>query len=148
MDDSDNNISADGRITLLFVLLSSLLLSDLAYRQTVFRGREATPCEQLYVASADKLALKSCREADGARQTLFLPARFSPFFYAAVPINSSSKEMLMTVKGIGSVLAEDILAYRRHSGPFTSREDLLKIPGIGQKRAARFAKDLSFTTTP
>lgn len=56
--------------------------------------------------------------------------------------------MLMTVQGIGPVMAENIIAYRRHFGPITSSEDLLKLPGIGPKRAARFAADFSFTKTP
>jgi competence ComEA-like helix-hairpin-helix protein len=148
LNDSNKNISADGRITLLFILMCSLLLFDLVSNRSAFQGKTSDHCEQLYIASFDKLAVKSCSEADPKQQSLSFPARFSPFFYAAMPINSSSREMLMTVQGIGPAMAEDIIAYRRHFGPFTSSEDLLKVPGIGPKRAARFANDFSFVKTP
>lgn len=128
--------------------MCSLLLFDLVSNHSAFWVKGGVHCEQLYVASFDKLAVKSCREADQKHQTLSFPAKFSPFFYAPMPINSSSREMLMTVQGIGPVMAENIIAYRRHFGPITSSEDLLKLPGIGPKRAARFAADFSFTKTP
>ncbi len=56
--------------------------------------------------------------------------------------------MLMTVQGIGPAMAEDIVAYRHQFGPFTSSEDLLKLPGIGPKRAAKFATVFTFTEAP
>ena len=65
-----------------------------------------------------------------------------------MPINSADKEMLMTVDGIGPALAEDIIAYRRQFRRFSDSSDLLNIPGIGPKRAARFAKAFIFTEEP
>ena len=62
-----------------------------------------------------------------------------------MPINSADKDMLMTVDGIGPALADDIIAYRRQFGPFTSSRDLLNLPGIGPKRAAKFAAAFTFT---
>jgi len=50
-----------------------------------------------------------------------------------VNINYASKEELMALKGIGPVLAERIIQYRRANGKFRSVEELIKVKGIGSK---------------
>lgn len=47
-----------------------------------------------------------------------------------VNINTASKEMLMTVPGIGESKADAIIAYRDEHGTFNSLEDLMNISGI------------------
>lgn len=49
----------------------------------------------------------------------------------SVNINSASFEELVKLKGIGPVLANNILEYRRKNGAFRSKEELQKVPGIG-----------------
>ena len=49
-----------------------------------------------------------------------------------VNINTASKELLMTLNGIGETKAESILSYREQNGPFDSLEDLMQVDGIGQ----------------
>jgi competence protein ComEA len=51
-----------------------------------------------------------------------------------VDINSASVAVLATLPGIGKVLAERIVEYRRLNGPFERKEDLMKVSGIGQKK--------------
>ncbi len=53
-----------------------------------------------------------------------------------VNINTATKEELMTLDGIGEVLAEHILAYRNQYGGFDSLEELMQVSGIGEKRFA------------
>jgi uncharacterized protein len=50
-----------------------------------------------------------------------------------VELNTASKHLLAYVAGIGSSLAENIVAYRKENGAFSSRTDLLKIPKLGKK---------------
>jgi len=50
------------------------------------------------------------------------------------PVNSITEEQLMSIPGIGQVLAGRIIEFRREHGPLGSVEDLLSVPGIGQKR--------------
>ncbi|MBS5284866.1 MAG: helix-hairpin-helix domain-containing protein [Clostridiales bacterium] len=47
-----------------------------------------------------------------------------------VDINRSSKEALMTLKGIGESRAEDIIRYREEFGSFQTIEDIMNVPGI------------------
>ena len=48
-----------------------------------------------------------------------------------VNINTADRQTLMTLPGIGEMLADRILAYREEAGPFSVVEELLDVPGIG-----------------
>jgi uncharacterized protein len=50
-----------------------------------------------------------------------------------VDINTASPALLSYVSGIGGSLAEKIISYREKNGPFTSREQIKKVPGFGPK---------------
>lgn len=50
-----------------------------------------------------------------------------------VDVNRADVATLQEVPGIGPVTAERILAHREEHGPFTSEEQLLDVPGIGQR---------------
>jgi competence protein ComEA len=47
-----------------------------------------------------------------------------------VNINTASKEILVTLPGIGESKADSIIAYRTEHGDFSSIEDIMEIPGI------------------
>ncbi len=50
-----------------------------------------------------------------------------------VELNTSSKELLSYVSGLGPQLAKNIVEYRNENGPFKSREDLKNVPRLGGK---------------
>ncbi|MFD0834615.1 Tex family protein [Mariniflexile aquimaris] len=50
-----------------------------------------------------------------------------------VNINTASKSLLSYVSGIGPKLAENIFEYRNENGAFTSRNDIKKVPRLGNK---------------
>ncbi|MBN2237843.1 MAG: RNA-binding transcriptional accessory protein [Bacteroidales bacterium] len=50
-----------------------------------------------------------------------------------VDLNTSSKQLLTYVSGVGPVLAENIMAYRREKGNFKNRKELLKVKRFGEK---------------
>ena len=76
-----------------------------------------------------------------------IPWNLTPFFFEKLPINEADKEALMTIKGIGPKLAENILLHRLEYGPFKRSVDLLKISGVGPKRALYFEKMFDFGGT-
>lgn len=51
-----------------------------------------------------------------------------------IDINAASVEELMQIKGIGRVVAENIVSYRENVGYFYSLEDLMNVDGMGDKR--------------
>lgn len=52
-----------------------------------------------------------------------------------VNINTADVDTLTALPGIGRVLAERIVAYRRQNGPFRAVEEIMKVEGIGEKKA-------------
>ncbi|RDU57325.1 helix-hairpin-helix domain-containing protein [Helicobacter sp. MIT 99-5507] len=54
------------------------------------------------------------------------------FLFAGVNINTADKKELMTLDGIGSKKADEIIKYRANN-KFNSVEDLKKVNGIGDK---------------
>ena len=59
-----------------------------------------------------------------------------------IMINRATVKDFESLDGIGPVLANRIVAYRKTNGPFTAIEDLLKVPGIGQSKFAQFKEKL------
>ena len=57
-------------------------------------------------------------------------------------INRATIKDFESLDGIGPVLANRIVTYRKTNGPFTAIEDLLKVPGIGQSKFAQFKEKL------
>ena len=51
-----------------------------------------------------------------------------------VNINSWQTEELARLPGIGETLAQRIIEYHRMHGPFKSKEELLQVKGIGEKK--------------
>ncbi len=48
-----------------------------------------------------------------------------------VDVNTASKNLLTYVSGLGPVLAQNIVDYRKENGPFTTRAQLKKVPRLG-----------------
>lgn len=98
-----------------------------------------------YVLKIDNTSLSVIVEDEQERERISsIPWDFTPFFFEKMPINSADKEALMTVKGIGPELAESILQSRLENGLFKESSDLLRIKGVGPKRAMYFEKMFEF----
>ena len=55
------------------------------------------------------------------------------FVDGKVELNSADAKALESLSGIGPSMAEKILQYRQEHGRFNKIEDLMKVPGIGEK---------------
>ena len=60
----------------------------------------------------------------------------SPQTEQRVNINTASPEELMRLPGIGEKRAADIIAYREANGPFPIPEAITDVPGIGESTLA------------
>lgn len=151
LNDSNKNIINDGRLTIILFFLCSLLLFDITHGNDFSffkRKKQSRSCEQLRFVHPDKLVVDNCFDLGRVEENEFVPARYTPLLFAAMPINNASRDMLMTIKGIGPAMAEDIIAYRHQFGPFTNNMDLINLHGIGPKRAAGFATVFTFAEAP
>lgn len=61
---------------------------------------------------------------------------------SCIDLNNSSVTDLQTLVGIGPALAERIIQHRETNGPFTGKESLLEVSGIGPKIFAGLEADL------
>ena len=50
-----------------------------------------------------------------------------------VNVNTASKHLLTYISGLGPLLAQNIVDYRKDNGPFMARTDLQKVPRMGAK---------------
>ncbi|MFQ5874331.1 MAG: ComEA family DNA-binding protein [Dehalococcoidia bacterium] len=62
-----------------------------------------------------------------------------------INLNEASAEELEALPGIGSVLAQRIIAYREEHGPFTSIDQLREVKGIRELILAELRDRLSVT---
>jgi len=70
---------------------------------------------------------------------------FVSFSVLAAPVNvnkASAEAIASSLKGVGQVKAEAIVAYRKAHGNFKSADDLNQVKGIGDKTIAKNKKDI------
>jgi competence protein ComEA len=66
----------------------------------------------------------------GYESTLPITSNFSQS--NPLNINKASQDELTQLPGIGSTKAEEIIHYRQEHGPFTNKEDIMNVSGIGE----------------
>lgn len=57
-----------------------------------------------------------------------------------ININTASKQKLTLLPRIGPKTAEKIITYRKEKGPFKTKEEIMKVSGIGEKTYERMRK--------
>ncbi|MFH1245306.1 MAG: helix-hairpin-helix domain-containing protein [Candidatus Omnitrophota bacterium] len=53
---------------------------------------------------------------------------------ARININSLDIDELIALPGVGKQLADRIVRYHQEYGPFTNKEDLMRVKGMGEKK--------------
>ena len=135
----------DGRLTIILLLGFLLILSNIGShinQSTQFSSRNN---KMLSVTSKKQLYLEEDMRITS--NPVSLPLSYFPFSFLPLPINLADKELLMTIKGIGPVLAETIVAHRQQVGEIQNVEDFQTIPGIGKNRAMSLTTELVFDKT-
>jgi len=95
-------------------------LTDSAQIEPEALLRAVKPGEILHIAMASKANSHSAQapQAGGNK----------------VNLNTADQKTLMSLPGVGPVMAQRILAHRQQYGLFQSVDELLKVKGIGQKK--------------
>src|SRR5436190_20461439 len=70
---------------------------------------------------------------------------FATAAFAAVNVNTATKEELTTLKGIGDAKAQAIIDYRTKNGPFKTVDDLDNVKGIGPGILGKIKNDVTVT---
>lgn len=65
-----------------------------------------------------------------------------------ININTASRQLLSYVSGIGKTLADNIVTYRIEHGDFSSRQQLLQVPRMGEKAFQQCAGFLRIPDAP
>ncbi len=64
-----------------------------------------------------------------------------------VEVNTASRQLLSYVSGLNSTIADNIVKFRNENGPFTSRDQLKKVPRLGEKTFEQAAGFLRIRNT-
>lgn len=90
---------------------------------------ESTP--PLAASSGQGCEGQACTSPDGG------VAGSDPEGQGLVNINTANATQLTQLPGVGPAIAQKIIDYRTANGPFTSVDDLTKVPGIGAAKLAQ-----------
>ena len=132
----------DRRFTLILVIGSVFLF--FSFMQIIGTDKQDEVINGSYSLKVTGGSLSVMPLGGSEIKTSTIPWNLTPFFFEKLPINEADKETLKTIKGIGPKLAENILQHRLEYGPFKESADLLKISGVGPKRALYFEKMFDF----
>lgn len=109
------------QVVIVFLILSLSLGSGLWLRASVWSAQGPVDIQIEEMSSPEELPQ---------------PPQGDRVLDPRVNVNIASEELLVTLPGIGPVLAQRIIAYREEYGHFTAVEDLLQVSGIGEKKLA------------
>lgn len=94
-------------------------------------ARILTDGEQVYVMTADQAAAGAAPAATGGAAGAAAAASGAG---DRVNINTASAAELEALPGVGPATAQKIVDEREANGPFAAPEDLMRVPGIGEKK--------------
>lgn len=118
-------------------------LSPQADAHRINRAAKLHDGQKLYVLSQGEstppLAASSGQGCDGqaCTSTEGGVAGSDPEGQGLVNINTANATQLTQLPGVGPAIAQKIIDYRTANGPFTSVDDLTKVPGIGAAKLAQ-----------
>lgn len=111
------------------VLLAAVTVLFVGFTLGLFVGRN-TSSGTVTLAVSPQMQTAPTTAATAAAETV--PEETVSF---PVNINTADVDTLTALPGIGRVLAERIVAYRRQNGSFRAIEEITKVEGIGEKKA-------------
>jgi len=64
--------------------------------------------------------------------------------FTCINVNSATHDQLISLHGIGPVLAERIVDYRKKNGKFKNASELIKVKGIGNGKLQKIKDSICF----
>lgn len=111
------------------VLLAAVTVLFVGFTLGLFVGRNSGSGT---VTLAVPAQMRTAPTAAATAPTQTVPEETVSF---PVNINTADADTLAALPGIGQVLAERIVAYRRQNGSFRAIEEITNVEGIGEKKA-------------
>ena len=112
-------------------------LTNSTHHRTTFSNLYLSRPDTLIVCNSnndkDLVSINKIQHAD-------IPIYLQPLFFLPFSINLANKNLLESIPGIGPYLSGNIIAHREKNGAFTDFQELLAIPGIGEKKLAVLRK--------
>lgn len=140
--DSEKDKKKDGRLTVVLLMVFLLLSMVFCNSQCLLESKYLRIYSYIGIKHNQEIYLLNS-QVDGP-YSFHVPTQFSPLFFLPLPINSADKDLLMTIKGIGPVLAETIVSHRQQYGSIMNIDELSRVPGIGEKRGTSLVTELVF----
>ena len=90
------------------------------------------------VVDGEQVVIPTVQDQEAAAPSASVPAAgaSAPSSKARVNLNAATAAELVTLNGIGEATAAKIVADREANGPFATVDDLMRVPGIGEKKLA------------
>ncbi len=131
----------DGRVKILFLVILSILATNLLRDKLSVSSGVDRETDSYLLTENDSLVISGKRPA---RKLTLTNEAFYPILFQKIPVNQASPRLLQTVPTVGEKLSEAIVFHRTHFGPFANYQQLIKVNGIGKKRAEYLNQYFSF----
>ena len=95
-------------------------------------------CDKLYIPTFQEAEDGTIASKNSSNVGLVSSNQSSSNNDGKVNINTASQQELETLNGIGPVTANKIIDYRQVNGRFDAIENIMEVPGIGEKTFAAF----------
>ncbi len=139
---SDTNSKFDiafaGPLLLAVIMLVILITQTILYKGVL--ANHVDPVE----LGCDEKGVIAYQTVEGKGESSSSAPSCSPFFFEPVPINAASKELLMTIPGVGAKTAEKIQQEIIANGSIAGPAGLMKIKGIGTTKMDKMLPYVSF----
>ena len=139
---SDNNSKINARFAGPLVLAAAMLV--IIVIQTVLHKGGVAGISNTVELVCDEEGAVGYQKSLGGGESIDPAPACSPFFFEPVPINSASRELLMTIPGVGAKTAEKIQQEIAENGTIGNPAELMRVNGIGSAKMEKMLPHVSF----
>ena len=139
---SDNNCKINARFAGPLALAVFMLVTTVV-QAVLHKGGVAGSSDPVELVCDEEGVVGYQKSLRAGESTDPAPA-CTPFFFEPVPINSASRELLMTIPGVGSKTAAKIQQEIVENGTINNPAELMRVNGIGSAKMEKILPHVSF----